>query len=365
MDNRVIQAFKNEIGVDKVLQSLFLDFETKNEDAVLLCPFHEENTASFHINLENGMFHCFGCNISGGDIVHFIMEYKKLGFVQSLELLSELTGVKLPKDVEDIDKFELIQRKLIHMRQSYMADKIDIDYTPVYQFLLDLCSKEKAIEYLRGRGISNPEKVTEEMGIRIIDNYDRTNKALLERFSISRLMESGLMGEKRNLIFYSWKVLFPFIIDDEIIYLSGRTLENDVKPKYLNLIDRTIPNFYNVNSVLKSDTVVIAEGLTDTVTLEGLGIPAVGIAGASNIDTKTLEILSDKNVIIAFDNDKAGQEGQKKLINILQYIAKSVNIMELHKLANAKDLNEYLQNDVNKNLMKEYYDGIRTNYINR
>ena len=141
MDNQVIQAFKNEIGVEPVLKALFLEYEIKGEDAVMKCPFHEEQTPSFRMNLESGIHHCFGCDHSGGDIVKFIMEYKTLGFVQSLELLSELTGIPVPSEVNEIDKGDLVKRKLIHMRPAYLADTIEIDYTPVYQHLLEQCSK--------------------------------------------------------------------------------------------------------------------------------------------------------------------------------------------------------------------------------
>ena len=35
-----------------------------------LCPFHGEKTPSFHVNAEQGYFHCFGCG-AGGDVITF------------------------------------------------------------------------------------------------------------------------------------------------------------------------------------------------------------------------------------------------------------------------------------------------------
>ncbi|MEQ1678620.1 MAG: CHC2 zinc finger domain-containing protein, partial [Chitinophagaceae bacterium] len=172
MDNKIIQAFKNQLSVEKVLQGLLIDYEIKNEEAFFLCPFHHEDTASFSINLEKGIFNCFGCGEKGGDIVHFIMKYKTLGFVQSLELLSELTGVALPKDVEEIDKNELVQRKLIHMRQNFIADPIQQDYTDVYKFIIDNSSLGEAVAYLQSRGIPDAPWVAKTLGIRLLDKYD-------------------------------------------------------------------------------------------------------------------------------------------------------------------------------------------------
>lgn len=38
-----------------------------------LCPFHHENTASFNVNLTNGMYKCFGCGVTG-NIYTFLQE---------------------------------------------------------------------------------------------------------------------------------------------------------------------------------------------------------------------------------------------------------------------------------------------------
>jgi DNA primase len=195
----------------------------------------------------------------------------------------------------------------------------------------------------------------------MLDSYEKTNNKMLERFSHSRLMQAGIMDARQNLIFMNHRLLFSFFYDDEIQYITARTTEKDIKPKYWNLLDIVIPNFYNVNDAIKNETVFIAEGITDTVSLVGLEIPAVGIAGASNIDIKTLEILTDKNVIVAFDNDSAGQKGQKKLLEILKYIAKNVIVY----VKEEKDLNEHVQTKENQEKIKDFYESSATNNSRR
>lgn len=37
----------------------------RKKQVLVNCPFHNDNTPSLSINLENGLFKCFACNESG------------------------------------------------------------------------------------------------------------------------------------------------------------------------------------------------------------------------------------------------------------------------------------------------------------
>jgi DNA primase len=58
--------------------------ETTNGKAV--CPFHPEDTPSFSIHKEGNFGYCFGCN-KGVDTIQFVMETKKLSFVEAVKML--------------------------------------------------------------------------------------------------------------------------------------------------------------------------------------------------------------------------------------------------------------------------------------
>ena len=59
-----------------------------------LCPFHKEKTPSFVVSPDKQIYHCFGCG-EGGDAISFIMNYKNLGFMESLEYLGDRVGIKV------------------------------------------------------------------------------------------------------------------------------------------------------------------------------------------------------------------------------------------------------------------------------
>lgn len=52
----------------------YVDLTYKNGDWFGLCPFHEENTASFSIMPAAQKFYCFGCGASG-DIFDFAQRF--------------------------------------------------------------------------------------------------------------------------------------------------------------------------------------------------------------------------------------------------------------------------------------------------
>lgn len=51
-----------------------------------LCPFHDENTASFTVNDSKGVYHCFGCR-AGGDAFDFVKDYHNVDFAGAMDIL--------------------------------------------------------------------------------------------------------------------------------------------------------------------------------------------------------------------------------------------------------------------------------------
>lgn len=354
MDKRIIEDFKSKLKVEKVLAALHVDYDVRGEHAWVNCVVHDEQTPSMHLRLEDGVYFCFGCSAAGGDMIKFVMDKERLGFVQAIELLSKLLGIPLPTGLDEIDKGGLVKRKLSSMRKAFVADDLRIDYTPVYEYLLSLCDSAAAEEYLESRGIQNPTWVGGSMCLRVLKDYEGINTKMLERFSHRQLMNSGIMTEKKNLVFLHHRLLMPFLDGDEIVYVSSRAMDNETKPKYLNLSGVTIPGLYNVGSVRAADIVFVCEGLTDTLGLVGVGVPAVGIAGAGNIDLEVLRAFEGKKVILAFDNDAAGEAGARKLREVLPYIADAV--YEYKKPE--KDMLEHLTVSNGPSKVRDFYKAV-------
>src|SRR5579872_466940 len=64
-----------------------------------LCPFHQEKTASFSVNPEQGLYYCYGCRASG-DVISFLRATEGLDFVEAVERLAARAGIAIRHDAE-------------------------------------------------------------------------------------------------------------------------------------------------------------------------------------------------------------------------------------------------------------------------
>src|SRR3954469_23952949 len=62
-----------------------------------LCPFHSENSPSFSVNPELGLYYCFGCQESG-DAITFVRKLDGLDFAEAVERLAVRAGITLRYD---------------------------------------------------------------------------------------------------------------------------------------------------------------------------------------------------------------------------------------------------------------------------
>ena len=60
-----------------------------------LCPFHDDNTASFSVNDENNFWHCFACG-EGGSIIDFWMQMQDCDFTTAVRDLRDMLLVEDP-----------------------------------------------------------------------------------------------------------------------------------------------------------------------------------------------------------------------------------------------------------------------------
>src|SRR3990167_3953869 len=93
MAKDTVAEIKERLSIQDII-SPYVKLKRAGRSLVGLCPFHKEKTGSFHVSLERGSWHCFGCGI-GGDGFSFIEKVEGVDFKDALKILAEKAGVTI------------------------------------------------------------------------------------------------------------------------------------------------------------------------------------------------------------------------------------------------------------------------------
>ena len=83
-----IERLKEEVSIERLIESAGLELKKSGKDLACRCPFHEDDTASLIVKPAKNLWHCFGCQIGGGPI-DWVMKKNGVSFRHAVELLRE------------------------------------------------------------------------------------------------------------------------------------------------------------------------------------------------------------------------------------------------------------------------------------
>ncbi len=86
----------------------------------------------------------------------------------------------------------------------------------------------------------------------------------------------------------------------------------------------------------------ITEGEFDCMVLEQNKCNAVGVLGVENISDSMIEQLKDLDVVLSFDNDKAGKEAMEATAK--RFLSKGQRVRVKQLPASIKDVTDYFIN---------------------
>ena len=110
-----IQELKARSDIVDVISS-YVNLKRTGRNMVGLCPFHGEKTPSFHVNVENAYFHCFGCG-AGGDVITFIRRIENLDYLDAVRLLAQRAGMTVPTEGVD-DKAARVRARIFEANRE-------------------------------------------------------------------------------------------------------------------------------------------------------------------------------------------------------------------------------------------------------
>jgi DNA primase len=290
------------------------------------CPFHQEKTASFHVDDRKGFYYCFGCHAKG-DALSFLRETGNLGFIEAVAELAREAGVPMPE--RDPRAAETAGRRT----QLYDAMEAAVRH---YRMQLKGAGGSVARDYLSKRGLSQAT----------IDRFD-IGWAPDARQGVFTALTSG--GHKADVLVaaglcaepddsgaakpgapydrFRGRVIFP-IRDPRgrCIALGGRSLDPNARAKYLNspeteLFDkgRTLFNAGPARAAVgKGVPLIVTEGYMDVIALVEAGFEGAVAPLGTAITEDQLQMLwtLDPEPIVALDGDAAGIRAALRLVDL-------------------------------------------------
>ena len=122
----------------------YVQLKKRGKNFIGLCPFHQEKTPSFTVSEEKQIFHCFGC-AAGGNVFKFLMDYKSISFVESVQELAEELGIQLK--IEENQNTDQQTEQELYYEINVQAAKFFLNH------LLNNIEGETAANYLKERNV--------------------------------------------------------------------------------------------------------------------------------------------------------------------------------------------------------------------
>ena len=285
------------------------------------CPFHQEKSASFHVDDRKGFYYCFGCHAKG-DAVTFVKETENVGFMEAVEILAREAGMPMPeRDPVAAERSDHRTELSAVMEEAFKW----------FRLQLKTSAAAEARAYVAKRGLSEAAQDRWEIGF-APDGWHNLQSAMKQKgIADDLLVEAGLCarsdrgGEPYDR--FRDRIIFP-IRDGRgrAISLGGRAMDPADNAKYLNgpetvLFDKG-RNLFNHGPAReaagKGQPLVVAEGYMDVIALVEAGFKSsvAPLGTAVTDDQLRLMWRIHDEPIIALDGDKAGINAALRVVDL-------------------------------------------------
>jgi DNA primase len=285
------------------------------------CPFHQEKTASFHVDDRKGYYYCFGCH-QKGDAISFVRETENVSFMEAIEILAREAGMQVPA------RDPKAQEKADH--RSVLADVME-QAVQFFRLQLKTSAGAAARDYLSGRGLNEAAIDRWEIGFAPASWEAARDHFHDKGVSDDLLLAAGLVrtsdkGKNPYDIFRN-RIMFP-IRDarNRAIAFGGRAMDPADNAKYLNspetdLFDkgRSLFNHARAREASgKGQPLILAEGYMDVIALSEAGFTATVAPLGTAITEDQLALLwrMHPEPIVALDGDRAGLQAALRAMDL-------------------------------------------------
>lgn len=335
----------------------------RSENGVYIgdCPFDKSGKDTFVVYPNKQTFHCFDCGASG-NAATFLMIKDNISMTQAIETLARITRTEITKADIDNSSNQILKDNLINIYR---------DAAIFYMNKLQSEEGKRAIDYLKNRELTDETIKSFALG------YSPTKGNALYKYLKAKgydndiMLKAGLIkiSETGPYDMFRGRVMFPIINEDKhVVAFSGRVMDPDIKPKYLNSPESLIFNksniLFGIHAVPKHNNyLLLCEGQMDVISLHQAGFKnAVATLGTAFTQTHipVVKRHSDGNIILTFDSDAAGQKAAMRTIKTVDGQGIGIRVLSMEPYKDPDEFIKGLGADEYKERMKRSMD--KTNF---
>ena len=341
IDQEDIDRIKRETDIVALIQSSGTTLkrrESKRGEWIGCCPVHDDKDPSLCVNSDKNVWICNGECKTGGDVIQWVMHAKKCSFLHAVDLLRE-DAVNAPTKFGNPRKLEC--------PLPINGNDQELLLSTVNYYHVRLKQNPDALEYLEKRGLVHPELIDKfkigfvdrSLGLRIPPKQgNKTGSTLrdgLERVGVLR--ETGhehLRG----------CVTFPLMnATGQIVQIYGRRLDNGGKSKQRHFyLPSPLAGIFNGEALKAYEEIILCESIIDALTFWVAGYRNVTCTfGTNGFTDELFDAIQNsdiRRILIAFDNDNAGNHSADELAKKLNAIG--IDAFRV-KFPSGQDANEY------------------------
>ncbi|EOF5965433.1 CHC2 zinc finger domain-containing protein [Salmonella enterica] len=312
-----LQHLKAAVPLVAVVRSQGRQMFKKGKDFTVLCPFHDEKTPSCVISPEKNLYHCFGCD-AGGSVLDWVMHTEKLSLRKAVERLRGELGDN-PAVAPLVTKEEPEAFADDEAGRQLLLNRV------VEFYHHTLLNAPEAVAYLEKRRLNHPELVAQfRLGFanRTLAYRLPSKKVQAGEKIRARLKAAGIMRESGHEHFTGSLVVPVIDLNGQIREMYGRKIERPQRglPAHLYL-SGPHAGVWNEQALVGSRTVILCESLIDAMSFWVAGYrnvtAAYGVNGVTDEMRQAFRAHGVRQVLIAFDNDPAGNEAAVRLASSL------------------------------------------------
>ena len=321
------------------------------------CPFHQEKTASFHVDDKKGFYYCFGCHAKG-DAISFVRETENVSFMEAVEILAGEAGMPMPeRDAKAQEKSD---------RRALLGEVME-QAVQFFRLQLRTGAAAEAREYLDRRGLKADALERWEIGFAPDAWQNLWDHLRGKGVDEDLILGAGLAkpSSKGGKPYDTFRGRIMYPIRDargRAVAFGGRAMDPNDNAKYLNspeteLFDKG-RSLYNQaparTAAGHGQPLIVAEGYMDVIALVSGGFEACVAPLGTAITESQLQMLwrIDPEPLIALDGDTAGLRAAMRLIDLALPLLEAGQSLRFVILPDGKDPDDLIRSEGKKAIQK-------------